>query len=201
MSTQKMLYTIEELSEATGITARTIRYYTTEGLLATPETRGRYALYSEAHLQRLQLVVMLKAAYLPLTTIKERLAHVSNANVAALVKGEPIAEDEETVVEGGNGAAKDGANGAATQEDESAATYLQRVLSNRDEMKNTRSPRAPATFPGLREGESVDAPGEAWRHLEVFPGVELLFKVPVSGQAAARVEKLVQYAKNLSKKE
>ena len=195
MSTQKMLYTIEELSEATGITARTIRYYTTEGLLATPETRGRYALYSEAHLQRLQLVVMLKAAYLPLTTIKERLSHVSNANVAALVKGEPIAEDEEPAEESPSDA------GDASPESETAAAYLQRVLSNRNEMKNTRSPRPPATFPGLREGEGADAPGEAWRHLEVFPGVELLFKVPVSAQVAARVEKLVQYAKNLSKKD
>ena len=94
MSTQKMLYTIEELSESTGITARTIRYYTTEGLLATPETRGRYALYSEAHLRRLQLVVMLKAAYLPLGAIKEKLARVSSANVTALVKGEPLVEED-----------------------------------------------------------------------------------------------------------
>lgn len=184
MSNQKMLYTIEELSEATGITARTIRYYTTEGLLATPETRGRYALYADTHLRRLQLVVMLKAAYLPLSTIKDRLAHVSNQNVAALTRDEPIDEDEET-----------------TEDGESAAAYLQRVLSNRNEMKQTRTPRLPATFPGLRDGEGSDAPGEPWRHLEVFPGVTLLVKVPVSAQAAARVDKLIQYAKNLLKKE
>ena len=191
MSTQKMLYTIEELSEATGITARTIRYYTTEGLLASPETRGRYALYSEAHLHRLQLVVMLKAAYLPLNTIKERLGEVSTQNVTALVRGEQIAEDEKT-------AEREGAEGVKA---ESAAAYLQRVLSNRNEMKHTRAPRLPATFPGLREGEGSDAPGEPWRHLEVFPGVELLFKVPISGPSANRVEKLIHYAKNLAKKE
>ena len=193
MSNQKMLYTIEELAEATGISARTIRYYTTEGLLATPETRGRYALYSEGHLHRLQLVVMLKAAYLPLGTIKDRVSRLSPHNIRALALGEPIVEDEEP-------------EPTTTEEDaaanaESAAAYLQRVLSNRSEMRSTRLPRTPPNFPGIREGESLDAPGEAWRHLAIFPGVELSFRVPVAAKHAAHVERLVNYAKNLSKKE
>ncbi len=205
-TTQKMLYTIEELSEATGITARTIRYYTTEGLLASPETRGRYALYSEAHLRRLQLVVMLKAAYLPLTTIKDRLAYVSHTNVAALVAGGEIVEDEtnetnETNEGTGNRENEGTEDGPEGIPEESAAAYLQRVLANRNAMQNTRTPRAPASFPGLREGEGSDAPGEAWRRLEVLPGVELHFKVPVAPQTSVQIGKLLQYVRNVTKKE
>ena len=47
------LYTIQELSEATGVSLRNIRYYTTEELLPRPTERGRNAYYTQDHLNRL----------------------------------------------------------------------------------------------------------------------------------------------------
>jgi DNA-binding transcriptional MerR regulator len=53
---EETLYTISQLAEAAGVTPRTIRYYTAEGLLPRPDARGQYALYSQDHLLRLQLI-------------------------------------------------------------------------------------------------------------------------------------------------
>src|SRR5215210_3511520 len=74
-------YTIGELAGMAGVTPRTIRYYTAEGLLPPPDTRGRYALYGEDHLRRLQLIARLKDAYLPLSEIRARLEQLTAEQV------------------------------------------------------------------------------------------------------------------------
>ena len=104
-------WTISELAAAADVTPRTIRYYTAEGLLPPPEIRGKYALYSEDHLNRLRLIAQLKAAYLPLNEIRTRLARLTPDQVAQL-----LAEHEEMPHEP-----------AST----SAAGYIARVLQNR----------------------------------------------------------------------
>jgi DNA-binding transcriptional MerR regulator len=72
-------YTLRELAALAQVTPRTIRYYTAEGLLPPPEARGRYARYGAEHLRRLQQIAQLKADYLPLQVIKERLAPLGAA--------------------------------------------------------------------------------------------------------------------------
>jgi DNA-binding transcriptional MerR regulator len=52
---------IGEVSEATGLTQRTIRYYEELGLLPPPSrTQGDYRLYSESDVSRLREIVRLK---------------------------------------------------------------------------------------------------------------------------------------------
>jgi DNA-binding transcriptional MerR regulator len=79
-------YTIGQLAELAGVTPRTIRYYTAEGLLTRPETRGQYALYGEEHLLRLQLIAQLKAAYLPLGEIKARIGDLDFEQIRQLLE-------------------------------------------------------------------------------------------------------------------
>src|SRR5689334_19976786 len=83
--TEEKLYTIGELADVAGVTPRTVRYYTTEGLLPSPDMRGRYALYGEEHLLRLQLIGRLKEAFLPLGEIKTRLDQLNMAQVRQLL--------------------------------------------------------------------------------------------------------------------
>lgn len=83
--TEELLYQIGELAEQTGVTPRTIRYYTAEGLLPPPDTRGRYALYGENHALRLQLINRLKEAYLPLNEIKLRIEQLTIEQVRRLL--------------------------------------------------------------------------------------------------------------------
>jgi DNA-binding transcriptional MerR regulator len=80
------LYTISQLADAAGVTPRTIRYYTAEGLLPRPDARGQYAVYGEEHLLRLQLIGYLKQAYLPLGEIKARIEHLDIEQVRGLIQ-------------------------------------------------------------------------------------------------------------------
>jgi DNA-binding transcriptional MerR regulator len=82
---QETQHTIGELAEKAGVTPRTVRYYTAEGLLPPPETRGRYALYGEEHLRRLQLIARLKEAYLPLEEIKAYMRELTDEQVRQLL--------------------------------------------------------------------------------------------------------------------
>ncbi len=48
--------TLAELSEASGVPARTLRFYISRGLLDGPVKAGRGASYSEDHLRRVQQI-------------------------------------------------------------------------------------------------------------------------------------------------
>jgi DNA-binding transcriptional MerR regulator len=80
------VYTIGELADIAGVTPRTIRYYTAEGLLPRPDARGQYALYGEEHLLRLRLIGHLKQAYLPLGEIKARIADLDSQQIRRLLE-------------------------------------------------------------------------------------------------------------------
>ena len=53
-------YWISELADKTGVSNRTIRYYVEEGLLPQPEVRGKYAIFTDDYLHRLELIKALK---------------------------------------------------------------------------------------------------------------------------------------------
>ena len=66
--------TLAELSEKSGIPARTIRFYISRGVLDGPVKGGRGATYSADHLKRLQLIQRQQARGLTLTEITRMLA-------------------------------------------------------------------------------------------------------------------------------
>lgn len=53
--------TLAELADATGIPARTIRFYISRGLLEGPAKAGRGAVYTSAHQDRLEKIKALQA--------------------------------------------------------------------------------------------------------------------------------------------
>jgi DNA-binding transcriptional MerR regulator len=66
--------TIGQLSERSGVTRRTIRYYIEIGLLPPPSGTGKVATYGQEHLERLELIKALQAYRLSLEEIRDRLA-------------------------------------------------------------------------------------------------------------------------------
>ncbi|HTK67479.1 MAG TPA: MerR family transcriptional regulator [Pseudonocardia sp.] len=52
-------YRIDDLARAVDTSVRNVRYYQDNGMLPPPRRQGRVALYSEAHLARLRLIVRL----------------------------------------------------------------------------------------------------------------------------------------------
>lgn len=64
-------YTIDELSQAAGMTVRNVRAYQDKGLIPPPEIRGRTGIYSSAHLARLRVIGPLLARGYSLGNIAE----------------------------------------------------------------------------------------------------------------------------------
>ncbi|MGA9279470.1 MerR family transcriptional regulator [Ilumatobacter sp.] len=67
-------YTLAELAVASGVSERTVRYYQSERLLPRPGKKGREAVYTDEHLDRLTVVGELRDRGLTLQTIRELVA-------------------------------------------------------------------------------------------------------------------------------
>ncbi len=64
-------YTIEQLSELTGYSRRTIRYYIQQGLLEPPAGRGRGGFYYDSHLHKLNEIRAQQEKGIKLAAIQE----------------------------------------------------------------------------------------------------------------------------------
>ena len=64
---------LDEIVEQSGLSARTVRYYQSEGILPSPRKVGRDAVYSAAHLERLEQIAELQARGLKIEAIKQLL--------------------------------------------------------------------------------------------------------------------------------
>jgi hypothetical protein len=65
---------------------RTIRYYTTLGLLDRPAMQGRTALYGPRHLRQVVAIKRLQARGLPLADIQRELAGITDAALAKIAR-------------------------------------------------------------------------------------------------------------------
>jgi len=79
---EKKLMKMKELSEATGISSGTIRFYIQEGLLPKPvKTHKNMAYYDESYIERIRLIKQLqKSRFLPLDIIKKLISDMDLNN-------------------------------------------------------------------------------------------------------------------------
>lgn len=70
------LLTLEELTTRVGLTVRTVRFYTSRGLIPPPIRRGRSGYYSAAHLARIELVLELQSHGFTLSAIERYVAGI-----------------------------------------------------------------------------------------------------------------------------
>ena len=78
-------YAIADLERETGLPARTIRYYISQGLLPPAHGRGPGATYDLGHLLRLKMIQRLKAEHLPLEEIKRRLGDLTDEDIETML--------------------------------------------------------------------------------------------------------------------
>lgn len=71
MSSSDSEFTVDELAARAGLPVRTIREYQAEGLLPSPERRGRVGIYRPSHLTRLQLIGRLQSRGYSLAAIRD----------------------------------------------------------------------------------------------------------------------------------
>ncbi|MBM7517424.1 MerR family transcriptional regulator [Nocardioides nitrophenolicus] len=70
------LLTLEELTARVGLTVRTVRFYTSRGLVPPPIRRGRSGYYSAVHLARIELVLELQSHGFTLSAIERYVAGI-----------------------------------------------------------------------------------------------------------------------------
>jgi DNA-binding transcriptional MerR regulator len=70
------LLTLEELTRRVGLSVRTVRFYTTKGLLPPPVRRGRSGYYTPEHVARLELVQELQSHGFTLGAIERYVAGI-----------------------------------------------------------------------------------------------------------------------------
>lgn len=198
-------YTIGALAQAAGVTPRTIRYYTAEGLLPQPESRGRYARYTEEHLRRLQQIIQLKEHYLPLHVIRERLAagetagpaphpgdHTPASPLRLHTPGPPHSLRPSTPSSPASSIAADAVLvGQATMSGGQHGAQGQELQLGRYQF-----------FPDLPEpedasGSTVSAKMEQWQRIALTPGVELHLKEPLGEERRRRLEALIAAARDI----
>ncbi|MFF0596498.1 MerR family transcriptional regulator [Streptomyces antibioticus] len=98
---------LAELSERSGVSTATIKYYLREGLLPPGhQVNATTAEYDEEHLRRLRLVrAMIQVGRIPVATVREVLGHVDDDSLGRTIRlgaalwalprlPEPDAEDE-----------------------------------------------------------------------------------------------------------
>ena len=82
-------FSLQELSDATGIEPRTIRSYIERGIVPGPDTRGRHSTYSRETLDRLRVLNLLRDARrdVSLDQIRVLLAQLSPSQVRGIADG------------------------------------------------------------------------------------------------------------------
>jgi DNA-binding transcriptional MerR regulator len=172
MEEQKPLL-IGELAKRAGVTARTIRYYASEGLLPPPTTRGRYAYYGPEHLRRLELIARLKADYLPLSAIRQRLETLSEGEAQRLLSPsqDPQSRSHADWPRAHGGASKLAEHGASYELPGADPFRLAPALPM-GRVEFFPKSGGEAEMPDEQEGPAAVTP-ELWRHYALAPGVEL----------------------------
>lgn len=74
---------VSELAQAAGVGIDTVRFYQARGLLSAPERRGRFAIYSAEHLERLRRIRSLLDSGFSLAQIRQLLASDESAAAAS----------------------------------------------------------------------------------------------------------------------
>jgi DNA-binding transcriptional MerR regulator len=82
--TESAEFTIDQLAQRTGMSARNIRAHQSRGLLAPPTLRGRTGYYSDEHIARIELIQELQADGFSLELIRKLVAMAAGSSEEVL---------------------------------------------------------------------------------------------------------------------
>lgn len=187
-------YLIHELANKVGISVRTIRYYISEGLLPAPDIKGRYATFTEEYRLRLELILKLKEAFLPLKEIRDRIVGLNPDEVKQLL-------DEFDSPHGGSvGFQSSPTLSSQVIKDrplDSALEYLAGINPQLEAVKPAvlrdqfNLPPALASKPQPRTPPDV----ETWQRITLAPGLELHVRPSEEPYYRERIRQIVEFAK------
>lgn len=199
MQKEKLL--INELAQRAGTTVRTIRYYTNEGLLPQPEFQGKYAYYSQQHLNRLELIRRMKDAYLPLREIRQIMIALSDDEVIQRLNEKlpsPLQNEPNFNRKRRN-----------SNQPSNALEYISRLMNEQNVLRSSsvssppqfsqpvnRNTPAPSNLQVSNANYSL-VEGETWQRIPLAPGIELNLLLPVDSDTSNRIQQLIAFASKL----
>jgi DNA-binding transcriptional MerR regulator len=178
-------FLIGELANKTGVSVRTIRFYISEGLLPSPQSRGRYTVYDEEYIGRIELIKRLKEAFLPIKEIRLMLEMQNKAEIEAFLRNYE--------------------NTRSTEND--ALDYIAGVMESKkmvsDQPANIQFQSPPANLrPRQSPMPAAKRPAdfgdeENWKRFKIIPGFEFHITERIFNRNERVVWQLIEKAKAL----
>ncbi len=204
---------IAELAARANVTPRTIRYYVAEGLLPPPGGAGQRRSYGQEHLQRLELIRELKAAYLPLHEIRRRLGAPPASGDSVRDAVPPVTSAarmdrpeqtpgavSSTVLPGGvhpGDAPRISAVAAVAGTSSTASQRPPHDIAPASAGAVPAASRSPIGFGGSQSVgriEIFEPPETVWRRFVLAPGVELHYRETDDPVLAEAIQRLIREA-------
>jgi len=191
--------TIEDLEKHSGLSIRTLRYYMAKGLLPGPDTLGKYASYSQEHLDRLDMIMYLKETMnMPLDEIGELLNRMTHEEVLEYLKvqKEQMKKIKSTKPEQGTPLQKSSALDYIKSLEEAHTTHREIAESQYLFRNNQKafSQAAPAQ-------ESPPSSEERWRRTVLADGVELHTRETRDKAKLRKIRRLISFARSIFERE
>lgn len=198
-------YWISELAELSDVSTRTIRYYIHEGLLPQPEIHGKYAVFTDEYLHRLQLIKLLKDAYLPLNRIRDLLDALTDNEIVPLLnsfdkdpvsalsglQALPMFEQPITIH------ASQPRPEQVRERNANALEYIQQLRGERPlHEKMEHHPHLDARPSKRNFIAAAPTPGEDYRRIRLARGVELHIRQPLTDRAEELVKDILELVRN-----
>jgi DNA-binding transcriptional MerR regulator len=180
-------YTLTELADLAGVTARTVRYYISQGLLAVDASPGPGPKYDDTHLARLRLIKRLQREHQPLAEIRRQLASIDDAAVLAIAAEPALAPPADSALDYIRRV-----TAPAHQTSEAAAHYI-RAYEPSPHLSHAPTPAAPPPPPD----QTARLERSQWERLSLAPDVELHIRRPLPRSTAKRVDRLIEIARDL----
>jgi DNA-binding transcriptional MerR regulator len=175
-------YSIGELADLAGVTPRTIRYYVSIGLLASPPQAGPKTRYTDGHLKRLRLIRHLQKQHLPLGEIADQLADLNDEEVEAAL-------DRDNRPPG-----------------DSALDYITQLRSGQLPDEMTTEDIDPKAFRPSSRALAEPRPPESkaqvdtrtrWERVPLAENVELHIRLPQGRHRHKQIDRLIQIGREL----
>jgi DNA-binding transcriptional MerR regulator len=207
MTEELKQYSLNELTEAAGVSARTVRYYIGEGLLPPPIAAGPRSYYTDEHLDRLKLIGQMKQSYLPLREVRRRLNQFSGDQLATLASGHDSEPSHGMPLSAKR--IMEPVPMPVPEPLDSASDYIARALyqpAPAVEESDQSPPPAPLPmgkyeFHAFHEPveNAVTSPeeGSSWRRIQLGDEAELLVREEAYQRNHDRIEWLVNWAKKV----
>lgn len=189
---------ISELADKTGVSTRTIRYYIEEGLLPQPEVRGKYAIFTEDYLHRMELIKALKDAYLPLKEIKSVLSSLNEGEIQGLL--EDMKTDPVTTLARLNALPVFDQVAQEALSGQDALDYISGLRAKAKQQTVHESTPKPLMSPPAAPIQGIQPAREDWVRIELRDGMELHVRHSIVRRFSNLIEKLIEIVEQENQK-